>query len=74
MLLKNKNITFKEGRSSINLNLGKCIKLVDDENVFQVIGIDYKQQKCWIRRWPLLASGSPVFEISFNQIACLLKI
>ena len=50
------------------LNHGDCIQLRSSEGIFQVIGIDDEHQKCWIRRWPLLPKGSPVFEISMKQI------
>tara|TARA_Y100001968_G_scaffold333661_1_gene398136 strand:+ start:70436 stop:70657 length:222 start_codon:yes stop_codon:yes gene_type:complete len=47
---------------------GDCIHLKNDKDLFQVIGIDNNHKKCWVRRWPLLTEGSPVFEISTNQI------
>ena len=57
--------------SSESLRQGDCIKLLNEESQFQVIGIDNKRQKCWVRQWPILPSGSPVFEISIQQIAIL---
>ena len=54
-----------------SLRQGDCIKLLNEESQFQVIGIDNKRQKCWVRQWPILPSGSPVFEISIQQIAIL---
>ncbi len=55
------------------LHQGDCVQLVSDEGVFQVIGIDDEHEKCWIRRWPLPPKGSPVFEISMQQIDHLPK-
>ena len=52
-----------------SLRQGDCIKLLNEESQFQVIGIDNKHQKCWVRQWPILPSGSPVFEISLQQIS-----
>ena len=52
-----------------SLRQGDCIKLLNEESQFQVIGIDNKHQKCWVRQWPILPSGSPVFEISLKQIS-----
>ena len=52
----------------MTLHQGDCVQLTSDEGVFQVIGVDDKHKKCWIRRWPLLPKGSPVFEISIQQI------
>nr|WP_320668071.1 hypothetical protein [Prochlorococcus sp. MIT 1307] len=47
---------------------GDCVQLTSVEGSFQVIGIDDKHNKCWLRRWPMLPKGSPVFEISIQQI------
>ena len=55
-------------KSLESLRQGDCIKLLNEESQFQVIGIDNKHQKCWVRQWPILPSGSPVFEISIQQI------
>ncbi len=52
-----------------SIRQGDCIKLLNEESQFQVIGIDNKHQKCWVRQWPILPSGSPVFEISLKQIS-----
>ena len=58
------------GETSLeSLRQGDCIKLLNEESQFQVIGIDNKHQKCWVRQWPILPSGSPVFEISIQEIA-----
>ncbi len=50
------------------LHQGDCVQLVDDKNFFQIIGIDNVHEKCWVRQWPLLPKGSPVFEIPIKQI------
>ena len=55
--------------TSDKLSQGDCVQLLNEDNLFQVIGIDCKQEKCWVRQWPLLDSGSPVFEIEINQIS-----
>ena len=47
---------------------GDCVYIRDNKDLFQVIGIDNKHEKCWLRRWPLLPHGSPVFEIPIQQI------
>ncbi len=51
------------------LHQGDCVQLLSGEELFQVIGVDNQRKKCWVRRWPLLPKGSPVFEISMQQIA-----
>ena len=39
------------------------------EHLYQVIGVDDRHNRCWVRRWPLARHGSPVFEISLQQVA-----
>ena len=60
-----KNTISKEVDS---IHQGDCVKLQNNKDLFQVIGIDNSHKKCWVRRWPLLTNGSPVFEIPINQI------
>ena len=50
------------------IHQGDCVQLISDEGTFQVIGVDDMRNRCWVRRWPLLPKGSPVFEISIQQI------
>ncbi len=52
-----------------NLTQGDCVQLLEEESLFQVVGIDSEHEKCWVRRWPLAQTGCPVFEISIQQIA-----
>ena len=42
-----------------------------DGRAEQHVGVDEEHDRCWVRRWPLEAKGSPVFEISFNQISTI---
>jgi len=51
-----------------NLHQGDCVTLNCDETIYQVIGIDDSRDRCWVRRWPLERHGSPVFEISLQQV------
>ncbi len=53
----------------MDLHQGDCVQLLSSQDLFQVIGIDDEHEKCWVRRWPLLPKGSPVFEIPIKQIA-----
>ena len=52
-----------------NINQGDCVYLNNQEELFQVLGIDNEYKKCWVRKWPLNPNGSPVFEISIKQIS-----
>ena len=61
-----------ESPSVMSLHQGDCIRLRSNHGLFQVIGIDGDHDRCWVRRWPLdPKAGSPVFEISFNQISAI---
>ena len=53
----------------ININQGDCVYLKNQEELFQVLGIDNAYEKCWVREWPLNPNGSPVFEISIKQVS-----
>ena len=39
-----------------------------DAQLFQVIGDDQHGNRCWLRRWLLTRHGSPVFEVSLQQL------
>tara|TARA_Y100001968_G_scaffold92963_1_gene83582 strand:+ start:223 stop:450 length:228 start_codon:yes stop_codon:yes gene_type:complete len=52
-----------------NINQGDCVYLNNQEELFQVLGIDNAYEKCWVREWPLNPNGSPVFEIPIKQVA-----
>ena len=51
-----------------NINQGDCVYLNNQDELFQVLGIDNAYEKCWVREWPLNPNGSPVFEISIKQV------
>ena len=52
-----------------NINQGDCVYLKNQEELFQVLGIDNAYEKYWVREWPLNPNGSPVFEISIKQVS-----
>ena len=54
----------------MTVNQGDCVNLRSNEGTYQVIGVDDQHDRCWVRRWPIEPKiGSPVFEISLEQIA-----
>ena len=53
----------------MELHQGDCVQLLSSQELVQVIGVDDQHEKCWVRHWPLPPKGSPVFEISIEQIA-----
>ena len=58
----------KQSNTIAKINQGDCVQIINSKNLFQVIGIDKKHQKCWVRQWPLMSKGSPVFEIPIKEI------
>ena len=53
----------------MTIHQGDCVNLNLDNDTYQVIGVDGEHDRCWVRRWPLESNGgSPVFEISLDQI------
>ena len=52
-----------------NIHQGDCVYLKNQDELFQVLGIDNAYEKCWVRKWPLNPNGSPVFEISIKQVS-----
>lgn len=56
-------------QETMTIHQGDCVSLNSDDATYQVIGVDGEHDRCWLRRWPLEADGgSPVFEISLDQI------
>ena len=65
-----KNVIEKDRKKvEKNINQGDCVYLKNQEELFQVLGIDNAYEKCWVRKWPLNPNGSPVFEISIKQVS-----
>ena len=55
---------------AMDIHQGDQINLLADQNTYQVICVDGDHNRCWIRRWPIdPKGGSPVFEVSLQQIA-----
>ena len=69
-MTSSKNVIEKSRKEvAKNINQGDCVYLNNQEELFQVLGIDNAYEKCWVRKWPLNPNGSPVFEISINQLS-----
>jgi len=50
------------------IDIGKCIKIMNSEKNYQVIGFNPKMNICWVREWPLNFSRYQTFELSLNKI------
>ena len=48
--------------------IGKCIKIINSEKNYQVIGLNPKMNICWVREWPLNFCKYETFELSLNKI------
>ena len=69
-MTSSKNVIEKSKKDiAKNVNQGDCVYLNNQEELFQVLGIDNAYEKCWVRKWPLNPNGSPVFEISIKQVS-----
>ena len=69
-MTSSKNVIEKSRKEVVkNINQGDCVYLKNQEELFQVLGIDNAYEKCWVRKWPLNPNGSPVFEISIKQVS-----
>ena len=69
-MTSSKNVIEKPSKKiEKNINQGDCVYLKNQEELFQVLGIDNAYEKCWVREWPLNPKGSPVFEISIKQVS-----
>ena len=64
--IKNKN-HFQENIKDL-IDIGKCIKIVNSEKNYQVIGINPKKDICWVREWPLNFSRYETFSLSIHKI------
>ena len=69
--MKSSKEVIEKAREEIteNINQGDCVYLKNQEELFQVLGIDNAYEKCWVREWPLNPNGSPVFEIPIKQVS-----
>lgn len=52
----------------MTLHQGDRIHLPADPDTYQVIAVDDRHDRCWVRRWPLERQGSPVFEVSLQVV------
>ena len=48
--------------------VGKCIKIINSEKNYQVIGFNPRMNICWVREWPLNFCKYETFELSLNKI------
>ena len=54
-----------------HIDIGKCIKIINSEKNYQVIGFNPKLNICWVREWPLNFCKYQTFELSIKKIRVL---
>ena len=74
--MRNTKNKIKENIDSSNvikkyIAIGKCIKIINSEKNYQVIGFNPKMNICWVREWPLNFCRYQTFELSINKIIVL---
>ena len=52
-----------------HIDIGKCIKIINSEKNYQVIGFNPKMNICWIREWPINSYRYQTFELSLDKIS-----
>ena len=53
---------------SENLYKGACVKIKNNNNTFQVIGLNLDKKICWVREWPFALSSKKTFAVEISQI------
>ena len=50
------------------IDIGKCIKIINSEKNYQVVGFNPNINICWVREWPLNFYRYQTFQLSLNKI------
>ena len=61
--LLDKNIICSE-----KLYKGACVKIKNNNNTFQVIGLNQEKKICWVREWPFNFNSKKTFALNISQI------
>ena len=62
------NFKFNPNEICKNLYKGACVKIKNSQKTFQVVGINPKNNVCWIREWPFALEVNKTFSLEINQI------
>ena len=60
---ENNNLSCSE-----NLYKGACVKIKNNINTFQVIGLNQEKKICWVREWPFNCNSKKTFALNISQI------
>ena len=47
---------------------GACVKIKNNRNTFQVIGLNQEKRICWVREWPFDCNTKKTFAVEISQI------
>ena len=54
--------------SSEKLYKVACVKIINSNKTFQVIGINIDKKICWVREWPFAFNSKKTFALEISQI------
>lgn len=56
-----------------SLNQGAVVQLSDSpDGTYQVVNIDERSARCWVRSWPLRRHRTPTFVVALQQVSHVL--
>ena len=53
---------------SEKLYKGACVKIKNNNNTFQVIGLNQEKKICWVREWPFNCNSKKTFALNISHI------
>ena len=62
------NYKFSTNNICKSLYKGACVKIKNSQKTFQVVGINPKNEVCWIREWPFDLEAKKTFSLGINEI------
>ena len=62
------NINCNPNENCKSLYKGACVKIKNNQKIFQIVGLNPKSKVCWIREWPLDLEVTKTFSLGINEI------
>ena len=51
-----------------HLYKGACVKIKNSQKTFQIVGLNPKNNVCWIREWPFAFGVHRTFSLEISQV------
>ena len=71
-MIQSKLLVNNNGKNNLiyskNLYKGACVKIKNNINTFQVIGLNQDKRICWVREWPFDSNSKKTFALNISQI------